>query len=63
LLKRSSIVGYGTRLPQDLDVAHSDVDLAFVAKDSTNLSLKVVKILHLGVNLIRGFVSYVLDKE
>jgi hypothetical protein len=46
-----------------LDVARSDVDLAFVAKDSTNLSLKAVEILYLGVNLVRGFVGYVLDEE
>jgi hypothetical protein len=28
-----------------------------------NLSLKVVEILYLGVNLVRGFVSYILNKE
>jgi hypothetical protein len=63
LLKRGSVVSYGTHLPQDLDVARSNVDLAFVAKDSMNLGLKAVEILYLGVNLIRGFVSHVLDKE
>jgi hypothetical protein len=46
-----------------LDVAHSNVNLAFIAKDLTNLSLKAVEILYLGVNLVRGFVSHVLDEE
>jgi hypothetical protein len=41
----------------------SNVNLTFIAKDLVNLSLKVVKILYLGVNLVRGFVSYVLNKE
>jgi hypothetical protein len=41
----------------------SNVNLAFVAKDLVNLSLKAVEIFYLGVNLIRGFVGYVLNEE
>jgi hypothetical protein len=46
-----------------LDVACSNVNLTFVAKDLANLSLKVVEILYPGVNLVRGFVGHVLDEE
>jgi hypothetical protein len=46
-----------------LDIARSNVNLTFIAKDLVNLGLEAVEVFHLGVNLVRGLVGYVLDKE
>jgi hypothetical protein len=46
-----------------LDIARSNVNLTFIAKDLVNLGLEAVEVFHPGVNLVRGLVGHVLDKE